>query len=168
MLWKEFLLSVISGVISSIIIGFFLYYKDKNRWGKTRKLFLSKMLGQIHLARYEILKILDIEPADYDKEIANSAEEIHNEIMGLDIVPVQYESLARSFRLIEENIERFRAQALSIPTFTSSDFHSIDDGMKPLREYTFSYYFFKPLDKHRDEREKLEKKLKEKICAIYK
>lgn len=169
MSFTELVSSTISGVVASLIISVFIYWKDRRLWQKTKRFFVSKISGEVALARYYVLNVLDIEPTDESGEKPKPLDEIHEEILGLSINPKQFEVLYKYFKNIRQTVEKIRAQALAIPTFTPTDFHGIDEELKPLADYCFSYYFLTPLEELEDsgERKGAEQRLKERIVAVY-
>lgn len=166
-MWRDFTISIVSGLVASGFTGALLVFREQFRWRRTRNLFLGKISGEIHLAGYEIIRILDIDVTYEDAESPKPEEEIIGEIMRSDVSADQFGKLDHYFRLCMEKIERLRAQALAIPTFTSEDFHHVDADLQVLRSYTSAHYFFTPLDGVDEETPKLKKALQEKLVEIY-
>ncbi|MBS1586012.1 MAG: hypothetical protein JSS82_10765 [Bacteroidetes bacterium] len=159
--------SIITGVISSILVVVILGWRDQKKWNRTKRLFLSKMNGTMHLANYDILTVLNINPTYEDTDTPKSFSEICDEVLTSIVSEKKFAILAQQFENIIKNIENLRAQALIIPTYMPKDYHSIDKSISILKSYTSAHYFYQPLDEKEDEREELEQSLKEKIVAIY-
>lgn len=161
----EIIVSIVSGIISSIIIGQYILYRDERRWKKTKQFFVSKISGKPYLASYAILSVLKIDPIDYDDTMRTN-EDITEEIFAREITSKQYEQLAFSFKAIINDIEIMRAQALALPTFKPDDFHKVDKNLELLRTFTRNAHFFLPIEEEDPEKLELNDSLKKALVAL--
>lgn len=157
----EALFSLLTGIISAFIYSLILIQWEKKKWQRTRKEFLSKIKGERYLANYEILNILDIDPIT-DEDGLLDKDDVADIIRDLPITDEQYKYLDKRLRMTVDNVERLRAQALSISTFIPDDFHKIDSELKVLEDYIFTFFMSQPLR----ENQEMEEKLKDRLISI--
>lgn len=159
----EFILSVGSGILTTVIVTAYINHHTNKKWRKAHRLMISKMSG--NLASYHILTILDIDIMHPDEEDSpKEAEEVRLEIQEMEISWNQFSLLNREISVEIKKMDLYRVHAMALPTFTPADYHSIDDELVLLRSYTSAYYWRSMGDvEERDNGDFLKKK----IIAIY-
>lgn len=138
----DLIFALITGIASafmySLIQGLYLYF----RWIRTRRFFLSEIGGTITYLDYYVMSILDINPI-YDNEFEAdhlmTHEEYILEIEGMSISSKQYERLNNALKYTRDKIEKVRKEALTIPTFSSNDFHAVDKFIMKISMFLSSY-----------------------------
>ena len=161
----EIIFSVISGIISSIIIGVFLHFREERRWGKVKKHFMSHLRTHPSMTQYYIVSILNIEVIDDEDQLIENKDLIET----INLMPIrneQYKELARIFRSIRDKVETLRAQALVIPTFSSEDFHSVDTDLRVIDSYLQKVTFYIPIEEDDPEYHELHKDLKKSLISM--
>jgi hypothetical protein len=90
---------------------------------------------------YYVATILDIETirTEYGEEHLITHEEFITEIESTLISKEQYKKLNYVIKNTRDEIETLRKEALSVPIFTSSDFHAVDKFLMELNKF-LSYY----------------------------
>ena len=132
------LTGITSAVIYSLIQALYLYF----RWSRTRRFFLSEIKESITYLDYYVKTILDINPiydTEYESDHLMDHEEFISEIESLKINKQQYERLNNVLKYTRNKIEKARKEALTIPTFTSKDFHAIDKFIMEVSMFLSSY-----------------------------
>lgn len=152
------IIGIISAFIYSLIQGLYLYF----RWSRTRRFFLSEIRVAITYLDYYVTTILDINPI-YDTEFETdhlmTHEEFISEIETTDISCKQYERLNNVLKYTRDKIEKARKESLTIPIFTSKDFHAVDKFIMKISMFLSSYSWLGKEIIKPDTSDKLKRKL---------
>lgn len=155
-----FIVGIASAVAYSFIQAIFVYF----RWRKTKLYFTSGIYGAIASISYHVSNILDIDliRIEYGEEILLEDEEFLEEVRLTVITKKQYAILNRMLQKTSEKIQTLRKEALSIPIFAASDFHSVDGFLLQLNSFLSFYSWLEDGDFD----EETDNRLKEKLCGI--
>ncbi len=135
------------------------------QWNRTRRFFLSEIRGAITYLDYYVTSILDINPIyddGFETDHLMTHEEFISEIENMNINSKRFERLDSALKYTRDKIEKARKEALTIPTFTSNDFHAVDKFLMKVSMF-LSFYSWSS-----DEIDKpnISKELKQKLISV--
>lgn len=162
---RETVFALITGIVSAVMYSFIQACYSYLTWNRTRGFFLQSISGTKTLIGYNTSIILGIDVIYETKEGERlvSHEEFIDIIESKDIKPDQFERLNKVISATKDKIESLRKEALSIPTFSSRDFHAVDRFIMELGNFNSAYYFF--VEELNDD-PTLSDSLKEKLIVI--
>lgn len=149
-----------SAVIYSLIQGCYRYFQ----WSRTKYFFTWEIRTSMTYMDYYVATILDIETiyTEYGEEHLITHEEFIAEVESVQISKGQYKKLNHIIKNTKSKIETLRKEALSVPTFTSPDFHAVDKFLIELNNL-LSYYSWVEDD---SDDSSVDRRLKGKLVSI--
>lgn len=163
---REITFALITGIVSAVIYSLIQAGYSYIRWARTRDFFRQDISNVKHLIDYNVYLILNIDVVvenEYDDEHGLEHEELMDAIKSAEVSSTQLEQLNKLIQKAKEKIESKRRKALSIPTFSSKDFHAVDKFIMELGHFTTAYYFF---FEELDDDPELTESLKTKLIGI--
>lgn len=151
-------IGITSAFVYSLIQGLYLYFC----WSRTLRFFLSEIRGVIMNLDYYVMTILDINPIydiKFETDHLMTHEEFISEIEDMIISGKQYERLNNAMKYTRDKIEKTRKEALTIPTFTSKDFHAVDKFIMEISMFLSSYSWLNEEISKPDISDKLKRRL---------
>lgn len=139
---NEIILSLVTGLVSAVVYSLIQWIFLFLRWNRTKKYFQTQISHAILSIKCHIVEILSIETIfNTGEEVDHllTDEELIEEVNLTKVTYGQFSKINLSLRQTKERVEQFRKESLAVPTFSSSDFHKVDDVLRELNHFTLFY-----------------------------
>lgn len=134
---QQILFSLLTGITSAFFYSLVENYLLESKWRKTKDYFEKKIISEIESISFLISITLDMEKTLSSTGVESRVDVIEIEINKKNFTLEEFKSLENGLEIFTKKVEILRKEALLLPTFTSNNFHSVDELVKQCENFVF-------------------------------